>query len=77
MESAREVYNLFYEKLTNKFGLKEIVNMFKFREIKEIKSDFETRKLVDDKKEEGFKEIKPETDITAEEARSFIDSLFG
>ena len=50
--------------------------MFKFREIKEIKKDFEIRKSVDDEKEEGFKKIKPETDITVEEAKNFIDSLF-
>lgn len=50
--------------------------MFKFREIKEIKDNFETRSKVEEK-EEGFKQIKPETDITVEEARSFIDSLFG
>lgn len=48
--------------------------MFRFREIREIKSD-ETRKQVQ-KQEEGYKQIKPETDMTAEEARSFIDSLF-
>lgn len=50
--------------------------MFKFREIREIKDNFETRSKVKNEKEEGFKKIKPETDITVEEARSFIDSLF-
>ena len=49
--------------------------MFRFREIKEIKYD-ETRKQVSDQ-EEGYKQIKPETDMTAEEARNFIDELFG
>ena len=48
--------------------------MFRFREINEIKAD-ETRKVTT-QKEEGYKKIKPETDITVEEARSFIDSLF-
>lgn len=48
--------------------------MFRFREIREIKPD-ETRKQVQEQ-EEGYKQIKPETDMTVEEARSFIDSLF-
>lgn len=50
--------------------------MFIFREIREVKDDFETRSKVDEK-EEGFKQIKPETDMTVEEAKSFIYSLFG
>ena len=55
--------------------LKGVFIMFRFREIKEIKYD-ETRKQVSDQ-EEGYKQIKPETDMTAEEARNFIDELFG
>lgn len=52
------------------FGFKEI------REIKEIKPD-ETRKQVCDQKE-GYKKIKPETDITFEEARNFwFYEIFG
>lgn len=50
--------------------------MFRFREIREVKDDFETRSKVDEK-EEGFKQIKPKTGMTVEEAKSFIDSLFG
>lgn len=48
--------------------------MFRFKEIREINLD-EIRKLKTQEKE-GFKEIKPETDITVEEARDFIDGLF-
>ena len=47
--------------------------MFRFREIREIKPD-ETRKVQTQK--EGFKEIKPETDMTIEEARRFVEELF-
>ena len=45
-----------------------------FREIREIKPD-ETRKVVT-KKSEEYKNIKPETKMTVEEAKSFIDDLF-
>lgn len=45
-----------------------------FREISEVKPNFEVRKNKDE--EEGYKKIKPETDITAEEARRFVRSLF-
>lgn len=55
--------------------LKGAFVMFRFKEIREIKPD-ETRKQVRDQ-EEGYKQIKPETDMTAEEARNFIDELFG
>lgn len=51
--------------------------MFKFREIKEVKDDFETKSKAEDEKEMGFMQIKPETDMTVEEAKSFIYSLFG
>lgn len=46
-----------------------------FREIREVKDNFETRKKVEEK-EEGFKKIKPQTDITVDEARNFVMSLF-
>lgn len=51
--------------------------MFKFREIKEVKDDFETRSKVDEKEEKGFMQIKPKTDMTVEEAMNFWDSVFG
>jgi len=50
--------------------------MFKFREIREVKDNFETRSKVEDEKDKGFMQIKPETNITVEEARAFLDSLF-
>ena len=50
--------------------------MFRFREIKEVKDDFEVRNKVDEK-EEGFKQIKPKTDMTVDEAKAFVESLFG
>lgn len=46
----------------------------RFREINEIKNK-EIRKDTE-KKEEGYKKIKPETDITVEEAQAFFDTLF-
>ena len=48
--------------------------MFKFKEIKEIKPD-ETKK-VKTRKEEGFKQIKPETGMTKLEALCFWDEIF-
>ena len=48
--------------------------MFRFREICEIKPD-ETKKV--HTQHEEYKQIKPETDITVEEARNFWDELFG
>lgn len=49
----------------------------KFREIQEIRTG---EKLSDNtvKKEESenWKQIKPETDITGEEARKFLDDIF-
>ena len=50
--------------------------MFKFREIKEVRDDFETRSKVEEE-EKGFMQIKPETNMTVEEARSFLVSVFG
>ena len=42
----------------------------RFREIK-------VREIRDEtKKDEKYKKIKPETDMTVEEARSYLDSLF-
>ena len=45
-----------------------------FREIREIKDDFETKHI--NKKEGEFKKIKPETDMTFDEAKRFINNLF-
>ena len=44
----------------------------KFRE---VERNIEEERL-NKEKEEGFKKIKPETNITIEEARSFIEDLF-
>jgi hypothetical protein len=55
--------------------LKGVFVMFRFREIREIKPD-ETNKQVNNQ-EEGFEQIKPETDMTVKEAKNFIDELFG
>ena len=49
--------------------------MFKFREIKEVKDDFETRTTVEEE-EKGFMQIKPKTDMTVDEAIAFVNSLF-
>ena len=42
---------------------------------REVERNIEKEKL-NKKKEEGFKKIKPETDITIDEARAFIYSIF-
>ena len=42
---------------------------------REVERNIEEEKL-NKKKEEGFKKIKPETDITIDEARTFIYSIF-
>ena len=47
--------------------------MFRFKEIKEIKAD-ESRKIK--REEKGFMKIKPETNITYEEAKKFVEDLF-
>lgn len=44
---------------------------------REVERNIEKEKLVKDKKkEEGYKQIKPETNITFKEAKAFIESLF-
>lgn len=42
---------------------------------REVERNIEEEKL-NKKKEEGFKKIKPETNITIDEARTFIYSIF-
>lgn len=44
---------------------------------REVERNIEREKLVkDEKKEEGCKQIKPESDMTFEEAKRFVESLF-
>ena len=43
---------------------------------REVERNIEEEKLNKKKKEEGFKKIKPVTDITIDEARTFIYSIF-
>ena len=43
---------------------------------REVERNIEEEKLNKKKKEEGFTLIKPETDITIDEARAFIYSIF-
>ena len=51
--------------------------MFRFREVeRKIDRENVTNKFNEEKKEEGFKQIKPETDMTFEEAKDFLNSLF-
>ena len=49
-----------------------VIIMFKFREIKETKEHDE----INDKKEEGYKKIKPKKNMSVEEAMHFVDMLF-
>ena len=46
---------------------------FRFRE---VERNIEREKLNKDEEEEGFRKIKPETNITYEEANNFWDNLF-
>ena len=43
---------------------------------REVEKNIEKEKLNKKKEEEGFKKIKPETNITVDEAKNFIDDLF-
>ena len=45
---------------------------------REVERNIDTEKLnnVYEKKEEGYMQIKPETDMTIDEATSFLESLF-
>ena len=43
---------------------------------REVERNIEEEKLNKKKEEEGFKKIKPETDITIDEERAFIYSMF-
>ena len=43
---------------------------------REVERNIEEEKLNKKKEEEGFKKIKPETNITVDEAISFIEDLF-
>lgn len=47
----------------------------RFREV-ERNIEMEQINKVKDEKEENFKKIKPETNITVDEARSFVNNLF-
>ena len=52
--------------------IKEVFIM-RFRE---VERNIEKEKLNKKKEEEGFKKIKPETNITVDEAKNFIYDLF-
>lgn len=43
---------------------------------REVERNIEREKLNKDKKEEKYKQIKPETNMTVEEAKCFVDNLF-
>ena len=43
---------------------------------REVERNIEKEKINKKKEEEGFKKIKPETNITVDEAKNFIDNLF-
>ena len=50
----------------------------RFREIREIRTNEKITDTCVTKKEEneGFRQIKPETDITVEDAKAFWDNMF-
>lgn len=47
-----------------------------FREVREIK-ERELRNLKEIEERENFKKIKPETNASIDEAKSFVNNLFG
>lgn len=47
-----------------------------FREIREIKSEEKNLSGTQKEEEKGFMKIKPETNITREEARNYWDNIF-
>lgn len=51
--------------------------MLRRRGFREVERNIERENLNKKKEEEGFKQIKPETDMTVEEAMNFWDNLFG
>ena len=57
---------------SNMYFIKEVFIM-RFRE---VERNIEKEKLNKKKEEEGFKKIKPETNITVDEAISSIEDLF-
>ena len=46
------------------------------RRFREVERNIEIEKMNKDKKEENYKKIKPETNITFEEANRFWDNVF-
>ena len=48
----------------------------RFREFREVERNIEREKMNEKKKEEGFRKIKPETDMTFEEAEAFWNEVF-
>ena len=46
------------------------------RGFREVERNIEIEKLNKDKKEENYKQIKPETNMTVEEAKCFVNNLF-
>ena len=69
----REIYTLYYEETRTLF-LGGII--MRFREFREVERNIEKEKMNEKKKEEGFRKIKPETDITFEEAEAFWKEVF-
>ena len=63
---------VYYEKTIINFKMEE----YTMRGFREVERNIEREKLNKDKKEEGYKQIKPETNITFEEAKAFVESLF-
>lgn len=45
--------------------------------IREIRETTEVREISADKGSDNYRQIKPETNITVEECRAFLDSIFG
>ena len=67
----RVIYTLYYEETRTLF-LGGII--MRFREFREVERNIEREKM--NEKEEGFRKIKPETDMTFEEAEAFWNEVF-
>ena len=66
------LFAIITQTLMNKYLIWSEVIIMKFRE---VERNIEREKL-NKKKEEGYKKIKPESNITLDEAKNFINGLF-
>ena len=69
----RVIYMFYYERKHFKLYFME-VNIMRFKEFREVEKNIEKENI--NKKEENYKNIKPETDMTIEEVNNFWNEIF-